>query len=193
MTLNKDKQMAIRGSQIHDDFKNNDKYMVEDNGTYSTEYGYNFAEQNPGLAGLGAEQALVDYGADKNFFDNILSIFGIHVSNPLVPNVPEICNKLNDLSPKELYEFYRYFNTLTPDNTPMYNAIKTSLGYTKILTKASEYINGYQKTQDLHNLINDLTKKLANGSIPFAVALEAIGIIEKQSTNQDYIVKSNQR
>lgn len=179
-----------------DEFNNNPEYMIERTPESTIEYGYNYGVQNPGIAGYSAEQYIVDEGLSENampwlvkFLDWLGEKFGAEKQPDLIPNIPAISEKLNELSPKNLYEFYRYFNSVPNDGSPMYEAVREVLGYNNFLEKASNYINGFQKTQELHNLINDLTNKIATGVIPLATALEMLGFAQKRNSNDDYAIE----
>ena len=122
---------------------------------------------------------------DGNLFDNLLKWIGIEQTHDIVPNIPEISAELNKLSPKQLYEFYRTYNTIQ-DDSELYEAIGGILSRKNYLEKVSNYINGFERTQQLNNLINDLSNKAATGMIPLAVALESLGIVEKNTTTDQF-------
>lgn len=168
-----------------------DNYMIENNDEALIEYGLNFAEENPGLAGLGAQQAINDAATTPDFIESavdwVAKLFGAETPPNMIPDIPKISAKLNSLSTKELYEFYRYFNNIKDDGSEMYSAVREALSYNAPLEKVTNYINGYINTQKTHDLVNDLCNKVAVGLIPLSTALETIGVVEKQNTTSDYI------
>ena len=183
----KDQSIINNSKPIYSEFQNNSNYKTIDNGDYTIEYGYNYGKYNPGVAGYSAENNMISVGLDQNFADKVGSWFGIKPKANEIPSIPAICEKLNEMSDKELYEFYRYFNSVQ-DNSPMYEAVKEALSYNTFLERATGFINSFTKKQELHDLVNDLTNKLSMGIIPFAAVLETLGLAQKRNTNQDFSI-----
>ena len=190
LDMNNDKDINIHkeGEKFHKEFTGNvDKYMTEDNGDYSVEYGYNYGINNPGFAGYSAENGLIDYGQNLNLIERL---FGIKMSKDLVPNIPLITEKLNSLSPQELHDFYRYFNTLENDGTPIYNAIKEVLGYNKMIEKATSVITDAESLQKMNDIINKITGVTGTSILPVTLGIKTIQDIQKQD-NKDLINKDD--
>lgn len=184
----KDKKIYISGKRSYDGIMNNqDKYMVPKDGEYYVDYGATMGSENPGLAAGAAGAKLVDYGQTMNLWDNILKFLGIDPGpKEMVPSMSLLAEKINELTPKRLYNFYRYFNGLENDGSPMYEAIRTLLGYSNNLEKATSFILQAEKTQKLHDIVNGITEKISTGAIPFAVGVELLGLAEKKDTTSRY-------
>ena len=198
-TNSADKKMINHSEPTYNEFKEKPEYMIENNGDATIDYGINYGLQNPGIAGYSAQQYIMETGMNENampwlvdFVDWLAGLFGAEPVADKIPNIPLICEKLDTLSPRRLYEFYRYFNSVPNDGSPMYEAVREALSYNSFLERASSYINGFEKTQQLHSLINDLTNKLATGAIPLATALEVLGIAQKKSTNQEFAIDESE-
>ena len=173
-------------SQLND-FMQNERYLTEKDGDYFNDYASAFGTENPGFAGSSAQMYIQDVGASTNFIDNVLDWFGIHISYEKVPDIGAISEQINTLKGEKLYNFYRFINNIqTTDNPEMLNAIKFVLGFNNNLEEVSNYINGYVKTQNLNNMINSISEKLATGAIPFAAALETLGIVQKQKSDEKF-------
>ena len=71
----------------------------------------------------------------------------------------------------------------------MLETLKQVMGYESYLTKITEYINGIENTQKLHELIIDISRKVVTGTIPLAAAFTALGIANKKTTNEDYAIE----
>jgi hypothetical protein len=181
-----------QGENFVDGVKNNPDAMVEWDGDHMMEYGYEYGVNNPGYAGYAAEQYIIDAGLSTNFVENILKLFGIKLSHKMVANIPLLVEELNKLSPRKLYELYRYFATVPNDGSEIYQALSSVLGYNNFLEKASEFINGYAKTQQLHDVINSLVDKLATGAIPFSAALAALGFYQKGKTDENFAIQEEE-
>ena len=67
----------------------------------------------------------------------------------MVPSMSLLAEKINELTPKRLYNFYRYFNGLENDGSPMYEAIRTLLGYSNNLEKATSFILQAEKNNNI--------------------------------------------
>ena len=177
----RDVKISESGEKIYNKIlESKDDLMVEKTGDYDVAYGANYGAQNPGLGPTAASMAQVDYGQYTNFLEQ----FGIKFHKDMVINIPELTEKLNALSPKELYDFYRYFGTLENDGSQIYSAIREVLGYERILEKATTVITEAQDLQKLHDIVNDVSQKLATGAIPFAEAMTILGIAQKESNSK---------
>ena len=150
------------------------------------EYGKNFMEENPGFIGNSVYDASTTYNSIERFENWIKSLLGIKPEVVLEPSIPKISEKIESLSTKDLYIFYRYFNNVPDDGSDLYNAIKSALGYNKPLERVTEYINGFERTQQLHDLINNISEKVGMGLMPLSVGLETLGIIEKRQTTNTF-------
>ena len=190
-----DVKIFDRGQKIHQEFINNDNYMVENNGDYAIKYGANYAQENNGIAGTAAGMEIIDYGANKNLLDNLFGVFGIKLSNEMVPNAVAISHKLEELSPEKLYEFYRYFNTIGNDGSAMYETIKSVLGYNNLLEKATSVVTNAENIQNMHNLVNTVSDKISMGMIPLSTGLEILGITKKKYNESldDELINDNSR
>ena len=181
-----------RGEDFVNDIKNDPNAMVEWDGDHMIDYGYEYGVNNPGFAGYGAEQYIIDAGLSTNFIENILKLFGIKLSHKMVANIPLMVEELNKLSPRKLYELYRYFATVPNDGSEIYKALSGVLSYNSFLEKASEFVNGYEKTQQLHNLINSLVDKLTTGAIPLSTALATLGFYQKGKTDNNFAIQEEE-
>lgn len=191
---NRTEQALIEKNEEFYNKFNSEEYMVENDGNSTFEYGLNYTMENPNAAGYfggkyAMEAGMAENAAPKwltNFLDWVVEICGGEAPAEFIPNVPAISDKIDTLSTEQLYEFYRYFAGVKDDGSPMYRAISEALSYAKPLEKVSEYVNGYQRTQDLHNLINKISAAIGNGSVPIAVGLEALGVIQKRDSGKDF-------
>lgn len=188
----KDLSILEKGKRTYDEF-NTEDYKTEYNGEYIQEYGANYISENPSLIGTQAGMNMMSAGQDMTFIDNILNKLGLYTPEyEMVPNIPKIVSKLETLSPQELYEFYRSINTIQDTGNPVYDAVKEALSYKNMIEKVSTYINGFEKTKELHDTINDISNKIATGIIPLSVGLSTLGVVEKEDTNQKYEIKEEE-
>ena len=182
--LTKSREVAVEFNDV--------KYHTVNNANYETAYGDAFIKHNPSLQGVYTGSAVVDAGVTQNAVDKIHIFDFLIPSNAtgkeLVPNIPAICERLDALTPKELYAFARYTNNLSGGG-PMLETLKQVMGYESYLTKITEYINGIENTQKLHELIIDISRKVVTGTIPLAAAFTALGIANKKTTNEDYAIE----
>ena len=165
-----------------------DEYLTAKTGDYIIEEGANYVVNNDGIGGTLAGQEIIKYGMSENILRFLFGWTGLF-KEEMVPNIPQISEKISELSPERLYEFYRYYNTLENDGSEIYQAVGHILGFNNNLDKVSAFVNGYEKTQELHNLINNLSSKIATGAIPLATALETIGVVEKSVTTDNFRIK----
>jgi len=177
---------------ILDDFINNEYYMTENNGDAKIEQGANIIVGNNNILDAGTGMEYIKMGANENALIRIFKwIFGIKdeanvdLEITKIPNNSLIYDKLYSLEPKNLYEFYRYFNTIPNDNSEMYNAIQKVLSYDKLLEKVTKYVNVHEKNKQNIELINEITQKLSTGLIPFSTALEILGIVQKNEISPE--------
>ena len=177
----RDVKIMESGKKVHDELVDNkESLMTEKTGDYDVAYGANYGAQNPSMAGTAISMGQVDYGQ----YTNLLDALGIHLHKDMVIDIPLLNEKLNGLSAKELYDFYRYFGTLENDGSQLYTAIKEVLSYERMLEKATTVITEAQNLQKTHNIINDVSRKLMSGAIPFAEALTILGILQKGKNDQ---------
>ena len=171
---------------------NDGQYQTLNNADYQTAYGDSFIKHNPSFKGVYNGTAVVDAGVTNNAANNIHILdFLIPANNApqeMVPNVTAICARLDQLSPEELYAFTRYINSLSGGG-PMLETLKQVLGYETYLSKVSSYITGLENTQKMHDLIANVSSKIATGAIPLAAGLTMIGIAQKDS-NKDVVDNS---
>ena len=190
-----EKALQEQSREIYQGLSGRD-YYTEYDGTYKTTYGDTFQKFNPGFEGTYTETALVNAGTQENFVDNLLKVLGIgSTPKSLVPNIPAICEKVDALSPEQLYGLYRYINSLSggPDgDPPMLAAFKGILGYEKFLDKVTNYIGGFERQQELHNIVIDVSKKLSTGAIPFSTAMSILNIAKKKDTNDSYSISQKE-
>ena len=168
---------------------NSDEYMTANDDMAKIAYGVTVAEENPGIGGLAAQQAINDstmHPILEPLIDKIATLFGSDPKTDMIPDIPKIAEKLGSMKSEELYNFYRYFNNLSDDGSPMYQAVKEVLGYNNMLEMVSNYINGFERTQKLHDIINDLSTKIGMGLVSIPVALETLGIMEKETTTEQF-------
>ena len=184
-----EKAMADESREIAIEF-NDIKYHTQMDANEITSYGDAFIKHNPSFQGVYNGGAIVEAGVEQNMADNIHILDFLIPANQapqaLVPNIPAICERLDQLSPKELYAFARYINSLSGGE--MTNALKQVIGYETYLTKITRYITGLENTQRLHEIIIDLSRKVIAGIIPLSAAFTALGIASKKNTNDDYKV-----
>lgn len=168
---------------------NDVKYHTRFDPNYQTTYGDTFIKHNPSFQGTYTGGAVVDAGVTGNAVDKI-HIFDFLIpantsSQEMVPNIPMICERLDQLSPKELYAFTRYVNSLSGGGG-MLETVKQILGYETYLTKVTGYITGVENAKKLQELIADVARKIATGAIPFATGLTMLGLAQKES-NKDVV------
>ncbi len=185
-----EKEIFDKSREISLEF-NDIKYHTVMDGNSKTAYGTAFMKHNPSYQGVYTGKALVDAGLMKNVAEKI-HIFDFLIpkdnnSQEMVPNIPLICERLDKLSPKELYSFARYTNSLSGGGK-MLEAIKQVLGYETYLEKITKYITGIENTQKMHELLINLSNKVVMGVIPLSAALNALFASSKKSTNDDYKV-----
>lgn len=190
----KENEMLLDSRKVIMELNDKKYYTVMDNNA-ETAYGAAFMKYNPSFKGVLNGGAVVDAGVVQNATDKI-HIFDFvipenTVSQGLVPNVPAICDRLDQLSPKELYAFARYINNLSGGGD-MLTTVKQVMGYETYLNKISEYIIGIEKTQKFHELIIDLSKKVMTGAIPFTAAFTAIRSFGNKKTNDDFKIDDNE-
>ena len=188
--LESEREVAEKYKKIYSEFYD-EKYFTLDDADYYLKYSENISKYNPGLASTGIAMKSSEYAADTNFINRILGIFGGKLPEKKVPNITAISEKLNALSDKELYEFYRFFNNLSGD-TPVYNAVKSVLGYSEFLKRAENYIQSFHNQQNINNLVVNLSNKVSAGAIPLSTALSTLGIINKNETSDNYGIDENE-
>lgn len=174
-----------RSTQLLEEFKT-DKYQMIGDNRATMEYGANFSKRNPGIAGTTGGAYVVDASLDMNLMDKFLGLFGYKPPQTYIPNITAICDKLDTLSPKQLLEFYRYFNTVQDDGSDLYKAVHEALSYISNIDKVTNYIHGFEATQQLHDTINTLSRMFGDFSIPLSTLLESLKLAEKQKTNSDF-------
>ncbi len=185
-----EKEMMDHAREIDLEF-NDIKYHTVMDGNAQTAYGASFMEHNPSFQGVLNGGAVVNAGVTENAANNIHFLdFLMPAQNTpqeMVPNIPAICERLDQLSPKELYAFARYTSSLSGGGK-MLEATKQILGYETYLEKITKYITGVENTQKLHELIIDVSRKVLTGMIPLSAAFSALGIASKKNNNDDYKV-----
>ena len=183
--IKSEQDLASRGRKIYEEFSQKE-YFVEKNGEYDTSVGYEIGKYNHNISGVNTQRALVDSGLTQNLTNNILNALGIGQNSPeLVPNIPLIAEKINSLSPEELYAFYRYVNSLS-DQSEMLDSVKLVLGYETFLNKVTNYIGSFEKSQHFNEMVADVSKKIMTGAIPFSTGLSILGIERKKETSSKY-------
>ncbi len=164
---------------------NDAKYHVKMDGNYKTAYGTAFIQKNPGFVGQLDGTAEINAGVQQNLIDKVLNFLGIANNAPveMVPNVPAICERLDALSPEELFNFARYVNNLSGGG-PMLETVKQVMGYETYLTKISGYVTGLENTQKIHDLIANVSNKIVTGAIPFATGMTMLGLAQKEKNDE---------
>ena len=172
---------------------NDVKYHMQASNISNTTYADEFIKRNPSFQGVYNGTAVVNSGITGVAADNIVNLIMPGTVSPkeLVPNVSVICERLDQLSPKELYAFARYTNDLSGGGK-MLETLKQVIGYETYLSKINEYINGIENTQRLRELIIDLSRKVITGVIPLSAAITTIEIAEKIKTDSDYEVDAKE-
>lgn len=195
-------KMQAEARELYKQFNSPDYYAIND-GTYMTEYGSNFMKHNPNFEGIVGGTGMVNAGIETNFVDNlsetgffkwVSKVLGLpEKTYEMVPNIPALCAKIDEFSPKELYAFYRYVNSLyVPGGSDKLDAIKEILGYESYLNKVTDYIGSYENKQKFNDLVIKVSQKLSTGAIPFATALATLGIIKKQETKDDFKIQDEE-
>ena len=192
--LPKDAVIAKNGEKIFGEFSD-PKYMTERNGNYETSVGSTLIKYDGTLDGQYTGAALVDAGITENavnnsFFTKLLEDIGIipkAVPTPVkVPDIALMADRINELSPKELYDFYRYFNTLENDGSAMYEALKGILGFKTFTDRATSVITDAKNLQAFNDMVNNITRSVGTIAVPVATAAGTLGTLEKTDTNSEF-------
>jgi hypothetical protein len=180
---------------IYNEFSD-DSYKTELTGDYQTSYGANYMENNPGVEGVIYGSANVDAGITNNMANNVanhtgigklLDILGIGKQDPqMVYNIPQITEKLNEMTPQELYEFYRTFNSMENDGSELYQAMNEILSYKTLTEKATSVITDATRLQEFRDIVNKVTNVAAGATIPANVIAESIAQSQKNTTTNMY-------
>ena len=99
-------------------------------------------------------------------------------------NIAKISGEINELSPNELYNLYRYINTIDTSGNPVYEGIKSVLGYKEFVDRATTVIEDAKKLQEFHNIVNKITGVVGAGIVPVAVTTGIAGTLQKGDTNE---------
>ena len=97
-----------------------------------------------------------------------------------------MADRINELSPKELYDFYRYFNTLENDGSAMYEALKGILGFKTFTDRATSVITDAKNLQAFNDMVNNITRSVGTIAVPVATAAGTLGTLEKTDTNSEF-------
>lgn len=190
---NATEQELIEHNQKFFDQFGGEEYMVENTGDQMIQHGATMHVNNPTIAGMGAGQAVMEGGMAINaapkwmidFLDWFADLCGYELPPDFVPNVPLIAEKFNELSPEQLYNFYRFFNGVENDGSPMYNAICEVLCYKNNFDKAAGYINDFVIRQKINDFVNTSAEVIGNGSIPLATIYELFGFAQRQEYSDE--------
>ena len=164
---------------------NSDEYRTELTGDYQTAYGANYMQNNPSFEGTMTGGAYVNAGLDNNFANNVLKWLGIgKKAAPEVFDVPKITERLNEMSPQELYDFYRTFNSMENDGSELYETIRGILGYETLTNKATSVINDATKLQEFHDIVNKVTGVVGGAVVPIGVGVETADQLQKETTSE---------
>ena len=192
--ISPDKEIYAQGEKSFMDLLNDkETFMIPKNGDYYVDYAATLGHDNPGLGAAAATNKITDYGQYMNLWDQIKGLFGVKPEVEMVPSMSLISARLEQLSSNQLYNFYRYFNTLENDGSQMYSAIRTALGYSNFLDKATSVITAAENTEQLHNIVNNVTEKIASGAIPFATGVEILGLSQKKETSNRYSIPQDNK
>ena len=200
LNLRKDAKIYSKGQKIHGEFtKNPEKYLTEQTPEYDRLHGATIIREDGSPSGQYRGTAILNTGTTEVAVNNvagegtaidwILDKLGIvNHELPTVGNVSEIADKLHELTPNELYNFYRYFATIQNDGTPLYEGIKEVLGYKSMLMKATTVITEQENLAKLNNIVNNIADKVSKGVIPLTVGLEVLGLAQKKDSTEEYSI-----
>ena len=71
-------------------------------------------------------------------------------------------------------------------------AIKEILSSPEYMNKVTDYIQTFVTEQRNHDFVIDITRKFANCAIPFSVFAEALGLVQKKSTNDEFGIEETE-
>ena len=179
---------------------NNDEYKVKNDGDYSIKHGATIAVNNSTPYGQAAGNEIMNYGMSVNaapkwfldFLDWFAKTCGHELPPEYVPNIPKITEMINQLSPEQLYNFYRYFSSIENDGSPLYAAMKEILQYSDIFDRATKYITDFELRQKIYDFINKSANIIGTGSIPLATIYELLGITQKQDYSSKFGIDENE-
>lgn len=194
-----EQELIEHNQKFFEQFKG-DEYMVENHGNQMIQHGATMHVNDSTIAGMGAGQAVMEGGMAINaapqwmldFLDWFAELCGHELPPDFIPNVPLITEKFNELSPEQLYNFYRYFNSIENDGSPIYAAISEVLGYKNIFEKATGYITDFEIRQKINDFVNKSADIIGNGSIPLSVIYELLGFKQSQDYSDKLGVQSDE-
>lgn len=193
----KDADIIKENQELYNKFGSDD-YKVEDNGDAVIGYGYEYWKNNHGngigsdISSASASSYIADAGTNMNFVDNILNFFGFENTNKtLIPDYVKISEEISNMDAEKLLDFYRFFGNAKDTDSDLYKVVSSILSSNNNLNKISEYINGFTKTQEMYNFINDLSHKLSAGYISLMTVLEALGAIQKKENTETFLQEEN--
>ncbi len=183
-----DKEIFQRGKESYDEFKGNE-FKTEKDLDYFIESQNEKAHNSSGPLSKITEliTGKTDSLLDKTNLDETITGF----KHTVVPDTPKISQEISKLSPEELYELYRFYYTNKSSDNELYQTVGDILSYKSNLDKVTEYISGFEKTKEMHDLINGITSKVSTGVIPLSVALETLATIQKQTTTDEFMIEKN--
>lgn len=141
---------------------------------------------------LGEQEIAGYYALGDGALDAISNEIGIEIVHELVPNKTAISNELQKLTPEKLLFFMRYMNNANIENNNMNIAIKEILSSPEYMNKVTDYIQTFVTEQRNHDFVIDITRKFANCAIPFSVFAEALGLVQKKSTNDEFGIEETE-
>ena len=186
-----EKELIEHNEKFFNQF-NEEKYMVEKDGDFLQEYAYTYGTNNDNLSGLSAQQYVSDVGMNMNFVENILKFIGIELDHEMVPNIPLIAEKINELSPEQMYNFYRYFSGVKDDGSELYKTVSFILSFNEPVEKASKFIGDFETRQKINDFINKSASVAGTGAIPLATIYELLGLQQRKDYTDDFKIDDDE-